>query len=107
MIYPDRCMLKWQGMLLSDHNERMRADQIRETCEKEPRYHTEADYETWDQLIQKSKRDGQAITLLISRPNEPEFSVTGVIQSVKSNRLTLLTGQGLMIISRHEVEGVS
>lgn len=23
MLYPDRCMLKWQGFLLSDHNEVM------------------------------------------------------------------------------------
>lgn len=21
MLYPDRCMLKWQGMMLSDHSE--------------------------------------------------------------------------------------
>lgn len=21
MLYPDRCMMKWQGMLLSDHTE--------------------------------------------------------------------------------------
>jgi hypothetical protein len=21
MLYPDRCMMKWQGMLLSDHKE--------------------------------------------------------------------------------------
>ena len=29
MLYPDRCMLKWRGMLLSDHSEMM-ADQEEE-----------------------------------------------------------------------------
>ena len=24
MLYPDRCMLKWRGMLLSDHTELMK-----------------------------------------------------------------------------------
>lgn len=24
MLYPDRCMMKWQGMLLSDHTEAMK-----------------------------------------------------------------------------------
>lgn len=27
MLYPDRCMLKWQGMLLSDHTELMKDQQ--------------------------------------------------------------------------------
>lgn len=24
MLYPDRCMMKWQGMLLSDHTEALK-----------------------------------------------------------------------------------
>ncbi|NLB22579.1 MAG: hypothetical protein GX833_04875 [Clostridium sp.] len=107
MIYPDRCMLKWQGMLLSDHNERMRQDEILELCETTVRYHSEAEYEVWDRLIQKSKQESLPITLEILRPNEPKLQVTGIIESFKKSTLTLLTPEGPMVISRHQVDDVS
>ncbi len=106
MIYPDRCMLKWQGMLLSDHNERMRLEQVLEIYETKAIYHTEAEYEMWDRLILRSKREGMPITLRIRPLNEPPVSVTGVVQSIKPTKLALLTEQGSLNISRHEVDDV-
>ena len=35
MLYPDRCMLKWQGMLLSDHTEKMKDDQKEKAKQQE------------------------------------------------------------------------
>lgn len=107
MIYPDRCMLKWQGMILSDHNERMRFEQIQEQCLKEEKYHTEAEYEVWDQLILKSKRTKSLITILVSRPNEPQFTVTGVVLSSRGAQLRLWTDNGEIIIERHQVDGIA
>lgn len=106
MIYPDRCMLKWQGMLLSDHNERMKLDTRLEACETPTRYHTEADYETWDRLIRRSKNEGRYITLVAVRPNEPEIRLTGIVQTVRGGRIHLLTDNGLVILSRHEIDEV-
>lgn len=106
MIYPDRCMLKWQGMLLSDHNERIRFDQIQETCLKEEKYHTEAEYEDWDQLIARSRAMKSPITLVVSRPNEPQFSITGIVHSSKGSRLSLWTDNGEIVIERHEVDDI-
>lgn len=106
MIYPDRCMLKWQGMLLSDHNERMKLDSLLETCEKPARYHTEADYEAWDQLIRRSKNEGRFITLVAARPNEPESRLTGIVQTLRGGRIHLLTDNGLVILARHEIDEV-
>ncbi len=106
-IYPDRCMLKWQGMLLSDHNERMRSDRIQEAVEKEHRYHTEAELADWDGLIRQSKDREREVTILVSRPNEPEAMVTGIIRAIRGSRLHVQTAEGMCIISRHEVEGIS
>ena len=106
MIYPDRCMMKWQGMLLSDHNERMRQDEILDLCETMVRYHSEAEYEAWDRLIQKSKYESLPITFEIIRDNEPRLQVSGIIESFKKNTLTLLTKNGRMVIYRHEVDDV-
>ncbi len=106
-IYPDRCMLKWQGMLLSDHNERMRFDQIQEAAEKEERYHTEAELEDWDDLIMQSKKLNREITILVSRPNEPEFRVTGTVRSIRAGKLHIQTEGGECILFRHEVDGIS
>ena len=107
MIYPDRCMLKWQGMLLSDHNERMRSERIQETCLKEEKYHTEAEYEDWDGLILKSKQTKSPITILVSRPNEPQFTVVGVILFSRGPKLRIWTESGEIMIERHEVDGIA
>ncbi|MFZ2258762.1 MAG: hypothetical protein WAV55_11645 [Clostridiaceae bacterium] len=106
MIYPDRCMLKWQGMLLSDHNERMRSERIQEASLKEAKYHTEAEYEDWDQLIAKSKATKTPITILVSRPNEPQFTVTGVVLFSRGQTLRLWTDSGEIMIQRHEVDEI-
>ncbi|KAF5054419.1 hypothetical protein [Proteiniclasticum sp. QWL-01] len=105
-IYPDRCMLKWQGMLLSDHNERIRLDQLQEACEKPARYHTEAEREDWDVLIARSKTEGLPLTLIISRPNEPEMTRQGIVQLIRPTRLVLMTEQGPLTVARHEIDGV-
>lgn len=106
-IYPDRCMLKWQGMLLSDHSECMRFEQIQEETEKEERYHTEAELEDWDDLIMASKIQAREITILVSRPNEPEFRLTGRVRSLRGDKLHIMTEDGECVLSRHEVEGVT
>ncbi len=106
MIYPDRCMLKWQGMLLSDHNERMRFEKLQEKSLKEEKHHTEAEYEDWDQLIAKSKQTRKPITITVSRPNEPQFEVTGIVLSSRGAKLTLETGNGEIMIERHEVDNI-
>lgn len=106
MIYPDRCMLKWQGMLLSDHNERMKLDQILEVCEKPARYHTEAEYEAWDRMIRRSWQEAKPLQLLIARPGEPEFSITGTVRTIRQGKIHFLTDSGLMILLRHEIDGV-
>ncbi len=36
MLYPDRCMLKWQGMMLSDHSEAL-FDGEKERAVEKPR----------------------------------------------------------------------
>lgn len=106
MIYPDRCMLKWQGMLLSDHNERIHIDAQAEFAEREDRFHTEAQYEDWDSLIEESRRSHLPLTLLVARPGEREFMVRGVIRSIRKNRLCVLTDQGEIFLERHEIGGI-
>ncbi len=105
-IYPDRCMLKWQGMLLSDHNERIRFDLIQEKTIPEEKYHTEAELDDWDALIMQSRQSRREITIHVTRPNEPPFQITGTVQAIRGSRLHILTGEGECIIMRHEVEEI-
>ena len=51
MIYPDRCMMKWQGYLLSDHNEAMEEekgyeDMVISVSRKDPQ-----EYERWNEIL--------------------------------------------------------
>ncbi len=36
MLYPDRCMMKWQGMLLSDHTEALKKPLKESHSKKDP-----------------------------------------------------------------------
>lgn len=106
MIYPDRCMLKWQGMLLSDHNERIRSDETAEAVETDARHHTEAEYETWDRLIEESRVSGRMLIIRVARPGEGGFTVRGRILGVQRGHLCIAAEQGEILIAHHEVEEI-
>lgn len=38
MLYPDRCMLKFQGMILSDHSEMIKEEEKKQAVASDPHF---------------------------------------------------------------------
>lgn len=63
MLYPDRCMIKWHGFILSDHNEVMAFEQA--VLEAAADNSGSNDPEQWDRLLRKSLEENQAIRVIV------------------------------------------
>ncbi len=106
MLYPDRCMLKWQGMLLSDHNERMFADQTAESTMREEITFSEQELEQWDGLLQKSRQENIKLRFRINHVNEQPYFLIGEVQCIKGRGIHILQGEDRRVIQRYEVDEI-
>ncbi len=107
MLYPDRCMLKWQGMLLSDHTERMFEDRAAESVQKEAVTFSEQELEQWDALLQKSMMENCQLRFRINRVNELPYFVIGRVQCIKGRNIHILEGKSPSLIQGFEVDEIT
>lgn len=107
MLYEDRRMLKWQGMLLSDHNERMYDDVLAERTERDPIYIDEEENERWDHLISESLFSGKYLKIVSARPGEEEKTRFGIIKKVKKNMMILSDNGYDSIIEKWEIRSIN
>lgn len=84
MLYPDRGMLKWQGFILSDHNEVMDFERaVRAAAIEDPAQ----DPEVWNRLLQRSQETGTRLHLRV----EAEEGLTeriGYVRAIHSRDFT-------------------
>lgn len=57
MVYKDRCMLKWQGFLLSDHNEAMEEEKVSMNLVTERIVKSQMEYDKWNILLMESLKN--------------------------------------------------
>lgn len=88
MLYPDRCMLKYHGFLLSDHDEALRED-------RKEAYGYE---EHWDELIKDSLIHSLPIIITTS-----EDTLVGPILSLKDESFLLKVEGDFHVIRRESV----
>lgn len=88
MLYPDRCMLKYHGFLLSDHDEALRDD-------RGEAYGYE---EEWDRLIKESLQ--YSLPLIITTSDD---SFVGPILSIKDESFLLKVEGDFHVIRRESV----
>ncbi len=94
MLYPDRRMLKWQGMLLSDHTETILADQAAKSLRREAAVFDEQELARWDEILQASIANELPIRLTIDQPGKPLSSIIGIALKVDENGVCLMTERG-------------
>lgn len=76
-LYPDRGMIKWQGFILSDHNEVMDFERaVRAAAVEEP----PVDPEAWNRLLWRSLQTGCKLHLRV----EAEDGIVERIGSVRA-----------------------
>lgn len=87
MLYPDRCMLKWQGFLLSDHNEVMDLERamLAEVLAEEA---NEGKRESWDRKVQQAWQDRQCLRITY-RTLFGQETVQGILHAVEADHLVL------------------
>ncbi len=106
MLYPDRCMMKWQGMILSDHNERIAEDKVSEGIEKEYINQSEQELEEWDALLRKSLYDKAYLRLRINRMGEEYFYIVGTVEKIKVKNLYVNENGTVRIIHKSEIDEI-
>lgn len=91
MLYPDRCMLKWQGFLLSDHNEVM--DYERTVLDQVIREEAnEAKRESWDHKVHEAWAQQRRLEITHRTLNGQE-TVQGVVFTLEADHLVFGTGR--------------
>ncbi|MEA4812909.1 MAG: hypothetical protein VB108_10110 [Anaerolineaceae bacterium] len=92
MLYPDRKMLKWQGMLLSDHrdvmnNEALALSLVRDTVDLD-----EQTLEEFDMLCKMAFLSHSIVKMIVDQPKKPLIQVTGKIIALMPDSISLDTG---------------
>ncbi len=88
-------MLKWQGMLLSDHTETILADQALKSLRREAAVFDEQELARWDEILQASIANELPIRLAtIDQPGKPLSSIIGIALKVAENGVCLMTERG-------------
>lgn len=107
MLYPDRCMMKWQGMLLSDHTEHIRTY-------KEgvlPNFHLLEDLdeqitEGVDVALGYALKYGLSIKIVYKESKGREASCEGVLKETREQMLFLETDSGRKVIRIMDIVSV-
>jgi len=103
MLYPDRCMLKWRGMLLSDHSEMMLDNNMERTMQKTIIEYDEQEKERFDQIILTSLGTNKQVTFTINKKNTPYYTEQGVVTAIKKNMIFLESNGNTIIIKKGEI----
>lgn len=106
MLYPDRCMMKWQGMILSDHNERIEEDKVSESLEKEKSYLSEQELEEWDILLRKSQFEKVTLRFRINHLGEEYFHIIGNVEKIKGKNLYVNENGLIRVIHKTEIDEI-
>ncbi|PKK39273.1 hypothetical protein ABB02_01505 [Clostridiaceae bacterium JG1575] len=104
-LYADRCMLKWQGMLLSDHNERI---DYEKDWERQRRKAEEGarrwDLDRWDELILDSLQEKTILCFVLEA--EEGAIVCGSVLRLEGQALWLKTDRGPRKVLKQQVRGI-
>ncbi|OMP67865.1 hypothetical protein [Domibacillus epiphyticus] len=77
MLYDDRKMLKWQGLILPEHAEQLREENIK----KKQVMLDEQEKDRFDRIVNISIHFEKEIVFNMDTFGEPYFEVKGVVQS--------------------------
>lgn len=106
-LYPDRGMLKWQGMLLSDHNERIRLDAIAKALyTPEGDQATEEERDHWDRMIRLALQEKRKIHLLVAPVEGKPGWVSGYLKRLVQSCLYLEAAGQVKIVPAQEIKKV-
>lgn len=98
-------MLKWQGMLLSDHNERIRQDELMEAHYKRRRTPASDELALWDELLRWSKETGGALRITVSPDLETAFVLRGRVNRMINEEL-YIHGDGFYRLHKSEISAI-
>lgn len=107
MLYPDRCMMKWQGMLLSDHTEHIlsyKGDVL-------PTFHLLEDLdeqvtEGVDVVLGYALKYGLSVKVIYRESEKQEAICEGVLKECREEMLFLETAYGRKIIRIRDIVSV-
>ncbi|OAH57094.1 MULTISPECIES: YolD-like family protein [Bacillaceae] len=95
MLYNDRKMLKWKGMLLSEHVEMIKMDET----EKPPLFLDEQAAEEFNRMVSESYHLSKPIFIEVNTFGLPYIEATGIVQSLNShNGRLILIGKGMFCL---------
>jgi hypothetical protein len=94
MLYNDWKMLKWQGMLLSEHAEMMKMEET----EKPPLFLDEQTAEAFNRMVNESYHQSKPIFIEVNTFGLPYIEATGIVKSLNSHSGHLaLIGEGCFV----------
>lgn len=108
MLYTDRCMLKWHGMLLSDHTERITSDKAAENLMLELIDAYEyVDRSSWDELLKVSRVEKKPLKITVSVDLATKEVYVGIPTGVSGGLINFTTTTGKLIkISKMSIKSM-
>ncbi len=103
MLYADRCMLKWHGMLLSDHNERISSDEAAENLMMEAINFSQDELESWDNTINEAIAQKKKIKILIKKEGKPLEEILVFPLAVSGKHLEIRDQKKKMSVCTKEI----
>ncbi|MFL0364584.1 MULTISPECIES: hypothetical protein [Pseudobacillus] len=95
MLYNDRKMMKWRGLLLSEHSEELQKKDIL----KEAHYIDEQEKEQFNRIVEESFHLKVPITVRLNTFGRPYFNVIGIVESLVDKNYLHLSGTGKIPIA--------
>lgn len=103
MVYHDRCMLKWQGFILSDHSEIMTEEEQTEPLLREVIKFDEQELEERDYILSQVLNTGITIRITLDIPGSTIKYVSGHVQDIRFDKLVLITTDGILKIKTCDI----
>lgn len=100
MIYPDRGMMKWQGFILSDHNEAMDDEKGYDEIVINLRSVDAQEYEKWNFILMKSMKEKVLVNFeYISEEHKVKY-FKGMLKRYNRDFLFITDGESFLKINK-------
>lgn len=106
MIYPDRCMLKWQGFILSDHNEVIEDEKGYDSIMHKVNKKDVQEYEKWDNLLHLSKNKQLEINISFINSYNKLIKTKGILIRYTKENLFFKNEVGIFKINKNLIEDI-